>query len=78
MNQLVVTNGFSKALFQKEDAGWVPDWFYESGRPMLRFKDHEWLGIGHVKPRFADKVKELKNGGIWAYWAKVLKGRSPR
>lgn len=53
---LELVNGRQRAVFVKEKGGWRPDWFYLDDRPMLRFKDHEWLSIGHVRPRYASSV----------------------
>ena len=60
--ELVLTRGNRSAVFTRTDEGWTPGWFLEDGRPMLRFKDHEWLSIGPVKPRFARQV-EIRN--LW-------------
>lgn len=43
---LVLTNGDQTATFVPYGAGYRPEWFRLGERPMLRFKDHEWLNIG--------------------------------
>ena len=61
---LTITHGARKAVFVRTGEGWQPEWFYEGERKMLRFKDHEWLAIGHVHPRFADWGRRLADGGV--------------
>jgi len=58
-----VVNGAKRARFRREGGGWTPDWFCEGARPMLRFKDHEWLSIGHVRPSGAAEAEKLPGGG---------------
>ncbi len=48
--QAEVVNGDARCVFGKTDAGWVPGWFYKGEKRMLRFKDHEWMSIGHLRP----------------------------
>jgi len=43
---IVLCNGSQTATFQQSEDGFRPDWFRVGNRPMLRFKDHEWLNIG--------------------------------
>jgi len=66
-----VHHGSRRAVFVREAAGWVPDWFYEGERPMLRLKDHEWLSLGHVRPTHAAEAEELRCGGA------VFRGSTP-
>lgn len=61
--RIVLRNGEQTAAFVRSAAGWAPDWFYLNKRPMLRFKDHEWLSIGHVHPGFAEIAQPTGNGG---------------
>ena len=58
-----VANGNRRAVFIRDEEGWKPDWMYEDDRPMLRFKDHEWLSIGHVHPSAAGEAERLRGGG---------------
>ena len=62
-NSIEVMTGDKRAVFVKGDQGWTPDWFYEGDRPMLRFKDHQWLSIGHVHPAVAAEVEILSDSG---------------
>ncbi len=56
MNRITITKNNKQAVFLNDGKGWHPDWFYEDGRPMLRFKDHEWLSLGHVRPLYASEA----------------------
>ena len=58
-----IVHGNQRAVFRRSAEGWAPDWFYEGDRPMLRFKDHEWLSLGHVHPTHAPVVERLPDGG---------------
>jgi len=62
-NRIEVINGQKRAVFMRTEKGWTPDWFYEGERKMLRFKDHEWLSVGHVHPAFADEAESVRGGG---------------
>lgn len=68
-NRIEIANGNCRAVFIDSatpgsgEQAWTPDWFYLGDRPMLRFKDHEWLSIGHVKPTAAAEVEALPGGG---------------
>ena len=46
---VTVLSGSLRARFVRSDGLWCPDWFYDGERKMLRFKDHEWLSVGHVR-----------------------------
>src|SRR5688572_13893236 len=46
---LTLRNGNLSATFASSGAGYRPDWFREGSRTMLRFKDHEFLNVGHVR-----------------------------
>ena len=59
----VTTRGGKRAIFKRTEQGWAPDWIYKDERQLVRFKDHEWLSIGHVHPRFAHEYKPVKGGG---------------
>lgn len=67
MNQktdvIEIINGGGRVVFHKTNGGWTPDWFYQDERRMLRFKDHEWLSLGHVRPTAAETAEPLANGG---------------
>jgi len=56
--RIELTNGTKRAVFVRTEQGWAPDWFYQNDRAMLRFKDHEWLSIGHVHPSFAAEAEQ--------------------
>ncbi|HUW35631.1 MAG TPA: hypothetical protein VM223_28805 [Planctomycetota bacterium] len=43
-------NGDARCVFTKTAGGWTPDWFYLGDRRMLRFKDHEWMSVGNLRP----------------------------
>ena len=71
-----VPNGALRATFDfVEGRGWTPGWFFDGGTPMLRFKDHEWLSIGHVHPAFADSAEEMPGGGL-RFSGSALYGRT--
>jgi len=69
-DRVEVVAGDKRAVFVRGEAGWTPDWFYQGGRRMLRFKDHQWLSIGHVHPDAASDAERLPAGGA------VFRGRS--
>ena len=59
-----LSNGAQRATFEFiEGKGWQPGWFFDGETQVLRFKDHEWLSIGHVHPEFADSAEDLPDGG---------------
>ena len=62
--RIEIRNGDKRAVFLRGDDGWTPDWFYQWDRPMLRFRDHEWLYLGHVHPTAAAEAKKLDDGGV--------------
>ena len=45
-----IANGDARCVFTRQNGAWQPDWFYLAGKRMLRFKDHEWMSIGHLQP----------------------------
>ncbi|MEI6519410.1 MAG: hypothetical protein WCO98_05140 [bacterium] len=49
MKNIKLTNGDKTVTFAAVDGGYRPEWFRAGDRPMLRFKDHEWLNIGGVR-----------------------------
>jgi hypothetical protein len=60
-----IIHGARRATFEfVEGKGWRPGWFYDGETPVARFKDHEWLSIGHVHPAFADSVEDCAEGGL--------------
>ena len=65
-SRIEVVNGDRRAVFVHTDKGWAPDWFCQGERPMLRFKDHEWLSIGHVHPAFAEKAQRVRGGAAFS------------
>jgi hypothetical protein len=74
--RIEVVHGHKKAVFERKPEGWVPGWFYEGRRPMLRFKDHEWLSIGHVHPQAASSGTRLPGGGA-KFQSVSLYGKTP-
>ncbi len=66
LDAIEVANGARRAVFRRTGAGWTPEWFYEGQRPMLRFKDHEWLSIGHVRPTAASRAELLPDGAAFS------------
>jgi len=48
-DRLVLHNGTQSITFVPTGAGYRPEWFREGDRPMLRFKDHEWLNISAMR-----------------------------
>ena len=64
-NRIEIVNGKRRAVFVRDEDGWKPDWFYEGDRPMLRFKDHEWLSIGHIHPTAACRGEKVGNKAVF-------------
>ena len=60
-----IAHGAKRAVFRRTEQGWAPEWFYDGATPMLRFKDHEWLSIGHVRPGHADEAKTVDGGAVF-------------
>jgi len=48
-NRLIIRNGDQSATFVTDGDSYRPEWFRDGDRPMLRFKDHEWLNISAVR-----------------------------
>ena len=46
---LVLRHGGQTATFVRSAAGYRPEWFRLGRRPMLRFKDHEFLNVGALR-----------------------------
>src|SRR5688500_10861480 len=48
---LILRNGEQSATFLPHggDGGYRPEWIRAGVRPMLRFKDHEWLNFGQMR-----------------------------
>ncbi len=63
--RIEIRHGTRTAVFVRDAAGWRPDWFYAGDRPMLRFKDHEWLSIGHAHPTHAREAEQTEAGAIF-------------
>ncbi len=57
-----IANGAQRCRFRKTADGWTPDWFYLDKRPMLRFKDHEWMSLSVDRPKLTKVVKHGDNG----------------
>ena len=64
-NRIEIVNGKRRAVFVRGADGWTPDWFYEGDRPMLRFKDHEWLSLGHIHPTAASSGEKIGNKAVF-------------
>jgi hypothetical protein len=71
-----IANGSKRAVFLNDGEGWRPDWFYEADRPMLRFKDHEWLSLGHVRPLHA-AAATAEEGGRYLFSGRAAYGATP-
>jgi len=56
-----ITNGDMRCVFHKKNRQWIPDWFYQGKRRMLRFKDHEWMSVSVMRPTMT-RAKVLPNG----------------
>lgn len=65
-DRIEIVNGERRVVFVRGDKGWAPDWFYLGERRMLRFKDHEWLSLGHVRPTFAESAKRSRGGAVFS------------
>ncbi len=46
---LILRNGAQTATFLRGAEGFRPEWFRLEARPMLRFKDHEWLNVSGLR-----------------------------
>ncbi|KPL10803.1 hypothetical protein AMJ85_05235 [candidate division BRC1 bacterium SM23_51] len=53
-DRLEIGLGELRAQFELRDDIWVPGWMWQGDRRMLRFKNHEWLSLGHVRPKAGD------------------------
>lgn len=53
-DRLEIGRGEYRAQFELRDNVWVPTWMRQGDRRMLRFKDHQWLAIGHLRPKASD------------------------
>lgn len=72
-NRIEMKSGAFKAVFLRREGVWTPDWFYENGRPLLRFKDHEWLALGRVvRVTGATRARRVGRGCVFAGRADVL------
>lgn len=49
MEPILLRNGEQSVKFVDMGKGYRPEWFRQGERPMLRFKDHEWLNVGGVR-----------------------------
>ena len=61
--QAEISHGDARCVFNKVGGAWLPDWFYQGGKRMLRFKDHEWLSVGHLRP-VMKKLTALGEGAL--------------
>ncbi len=46
---ITLGNGRQTVSFAGVDGGYRPEWFRLDRRPMLRFKDHEFLNLGAIR-----------------------------
>jgi len=53
-DRLEIGRGESRAQFQLQGNRWLPLWMWQGDRRMLRFRNHEWLTVGHVRPKATD------------------------
>lgn len=74
-DRIQLTSGDKTVVFVKTDKGWGPDWFYQGDRRMLRFKDHEWLSIGHLGPAWAAEAKAGRTAAVFS--GQVIYGKTP-
>jgi len=74
--RIEIVNGGKRAVFLNDGEGWRPDWFYEDDRPMLRFKDHEWMSLGHVRPLHAAQATP-EDGGRYRFAGCIAYGATP-
>lgn len=59
--RLILTNGKQSTTFLRTPAGYRPEWFRLGTRPMLRFKDHEFLNIGNHRVLTGQLLEEGKH-----------------
>jgi len=52
--RLEIGRGELRARFELKGEFWVPTWMWQGERRMLRFKNHEWLSLGHIRPGATD------------------------
>ena len=74
-DRIQLKNGERVVVFVKTDKGWRPDWFYEGTRKMLRFKDHEWLSIGHLRPAWAAETRAGRTSAVFS--GQTIYGKTP-
>lgn len=72
--RLILGSGSLKAEFVCDENGWTPGWFYEEeGKPLLRFKDHEWLSLGRVVTvTHAEKVEKGEGRAVFSGKTEIL------
>ena len=61
-SRIVLSHGDYDAVFLRKEDGWHPDWIYQNEQPVLRFKDHEWLSVGHLR-NAAHAAEKFANNG---------------
>jgi len=52
--RLEIGHGEIRAQFERQDNYWVPLWMWHGDQRVLRFKNHEWFSLGHVRPKASD------------------------
>jgi len=59
MDKLILKNGQMSITFLEVKPGlYRPEWIRENARPMLRFKDHEWLNIGGTRVEIGELIEK--------------------
>jgi hypothetical protein len=53
-DQLEIGRGEFRARFERQGSVWVPTWIWQGDQRMLRFRNHEWLALGPLRPNAQD------------------------
>ena len=77
-DRITLANGAQTVTFVRGESGYRPEWFRLADRPMLRFKNHEFLNIGAIRVTSGELFKQGDNhllfrgavefGGITVNW----------
>ena len=65
MESIVLKNGLQSVTFARVETGYRPEWFREGERPMLRFKDHEFLNIGCLRITEGQCLDQSETGALF-------------
>ena len=60
-DRMVLKNGKQTLTFRRTGKQWRPEWFRLGNRPMLRFKDHEFLNVGGVRVTAGALLEQTKD-----------------